>query len=59
MKEFKIIELDRGRAGKGYGEAEAFLAEKAAEGWTVVSVAMDTGVDIRGKLLVTLERERK
>ncbi len=59
MKEFKIIELDRSRRGKDHSEAEAFLAEKAAEGWTVVSVAVDTGADIRGKLLVTLTRERK
>ena len=58
MKEFKIIEVDRKEINKDYSYAESIMEEQSAEGWEVVSVTSDMSVDIRGKLLITLQRDK-
>lgn len=58
MKEFRILKIERKYLKDGFAYAEKLLSTYAAEGWRVVSVAPDLSADIRGELLVTLERER-
>lgn len=57
MKEFKIIRVEYKEIKKDFSYAEKLLAERAAEGWRVVSVCPDLAKDLRGDLLITLERE--
>ena len=54
MKEFKILEFKK---EKTYQNVEQVLAQYAAEGWEVVSLSSDLSSDIRGKLLILLQRE--
>ena len=54
MKEFKIIEF---RKQKTYESVEKSLAEKAAEGWETVSMTVDVSADLRGVIVVLLQRE--
>ena len=56
MKEFRIIELKR---KKTWQAAEALLEEKSSQGWEVVSVSVDQSADIRGTVLVVLQREKE
>ena len=57
MKTFKIIRIEHKDIKKDFSFAEKLLADYAADGWTVVSVAPDLAKDLRGDLLVTLEKE--
>ena len=55
MKEFKIVKIDHKEIKKDdYSYVERLLADFAAEGWQVISVAPDYGKDLRGDLLITL-----
>ncbi len=54
MKEFKILEFKK---EKTYQNVEQVLAQYATEGWEVVSLSSDLSSDIRGKLLILLQRE--
>ncbi len=55
MKEFKILEFKKEK--KSYQHIEKALAEKSAEGWDVVSMTSDLSTDIRGVIVVLLQRE--
>ncbi len=55
MKEFKILEFRKEK--KSYQYIEKALAEKSAEGWDVVSMTSDLSTDIRGVIVVLLQRE--
>ena len=57
MKAFKIIRVEYKDIKKDFTYAEKLLSERSAEGWRVVSVCPDLAKDLRGDLLVTLERE--
>ena len=57
MKTFKIIRVAYKEIKKDFTYAEKLLADRAAEGWRVVSVCPDLSNDLRGDLLITLERE--
>ena len=56
MKEFKIVEFMRWKTS--YEEVENFLMEKSSEGWDVVSMSVDVSQDIRGMIIVLLQRDR-
>ena len=56
MKTFKIIRIEYKDIRKDFSFAEKLLADFTAGGWTVVSVTPDLSKDVRGDLLVTLER---
>lgn len=56
MKEFKVLEFKKGNTS--YGEIENILAEKSAEGWEVVSMTTDMSKDIRGMILVLLQKDK-
>lgn len=55
MKEYKVYELKK---EKNYENVEAFLQEKSVEGWQLVSMSSDISKDIRGMLLLVMEREK-
>ena len=57
MKEFKIVRVESRFLKKDDAYAEKLLADYAAEGWRVVSVSSDISRDLRGGLLITLEKE--
>ena len=57
MKEYKIIRVPNKEIKKDFAYAEKLLADRTAEGWRVVSVCPDLAKDLRGDLLITLERE--
>lgn len=56
MKEYKVYELKK---EKNYENVEAFLQEKSVEGWQLVSMSSDISKDIRGMLLLVMEREKQ
>ena len=55
MKEFKILEFKSNKST--YEEIEKILGEKSAEGWDVVSMYTDVSKDIRGMIVVLLQRD--
>ena len=55
MKEFKIIEF---RKQKTYEMVEEALAERSAEGWETVSMTVDVSSDLKGVVVVLLQREK-
>ncbi len=56
MKEFLILER---RKEKTYQAIEALLEEKSSQGWEVVSVSIDLSSDLRGTVLIVLQREKE
>lgn len=54
MKEFKVLSFKK---EKTFETVEKALAEKSAEGWDVVSMDVDLSSDLRGTVLVLLQRE--
>ncbi len=56
MKEFLILER---RKEKTYQTIEALLEEKSSQGWKVVSVSIDQSSDLRGTVLIVLQREKE
>ena len=56
MKEFKIIEFKK---QKTYETVEKALAERSAEGWETVSMTVDVSSDLKGVIVVLLQREIK
>ena len=56
MKEFLILER---RKEKTYQTIEALLEEKSSQGWEVVSVSIDQSSDLRGTVLIVLQREKE
>ena len=57
MKEFKILEFKSNKTP--YEEIEKILGEKSADGWDVVSMHTDLSKDIRGSIVVLLQRDMK
>ncbi len=57
MKEFKVLEYKKDM--KNPKTIEQTLEEKTAEGWEVVSMTVDLSRDIRGIIVVLLQREKK
>ena len=57
MKEFKIIKFEK--PNKSYELIEKSLEQKSSEGWEVVNMTMDMCTDIRGTMLVLLQREKQ
>jgi hypothetical protein len=56
VKEFLILER---RKEKTYQTIEALLEEKSSQGWEVVSVSIDLSSDLRGTVLIVLQREKE
>ncbi len=56
MKEYKIAEFKKSRTPNE--EIERFLAEKSAEGWEVVSLTVDISADLRGTVIILLQKEQ-
>ena len=57
MKEFKFAEFARNK--KSYEEIEKALSGLSAEGWEVASMTVDISLDLRGRVVVLLEREKE
>ncbi len=57
MKEFKILELKRSK--HPYAEIEQTLEGCSAQGWEVVSLSVDTGSDLRGIVVILLQRDKR
>lgn len=57
MKEFKFLEFRKEK--KAYENMEKTLADRSAEGWEVVSMTADISTDLRGIVIVLLQREKK
>ena len=55
MKEFQFLEFRKEQ--KAYALMERTLAEKSAEGWEVISMTSDLSADIRGIIIVLLQRD--
>lgn len=56
MKEFKIIEFKK---SKYTNEAiEKQLEEKSSEGWEVLSMNVDMSADLRGVVIVLLQKDK-
>ena len=56
MKEFKILEFKNSKTS--YEEVESILSEKSSEGWEVISMSTDMSKDIRGIILVLIQRDK-
>lgn len=56
MKEYKIIEFRKSHTP--YEEIEKELSDMSAEGWEVVGFDVDMTADIRGKVVVLLQRDK-
>ncbi len=56
MKEFKFLEFRKDK--KSYEFMEKSLEEKTAEGWDVVSMTVDISTDLRGVVVVLLQRDK-
>lgn len=57
MKEFKFLEFKKEK--KSYENMEKTLADRSAEGWEVVSMTADISTDLRGIVIVLLQREKQ
>ena len=57
MKEFQFIEFKKSK--QTYKEIENVLKEKSAMGWEVISMTIDVSVDLRGVVVILLQRETK
>ncbi|MBR3808939.1 MAG: DUF4177 domain-containing protein [Clostridia bacterium] len=55
MKEFKILEFKTSKAN--FEDIENVLAEKSNEGWEVVSMSFDMSKDLRGTILVLIQKQ--
>ena len=56
MKEFKIIEFKKSKYSNEAIEKQ--LEEKSSEGWEVVSMNVDLSVDLRGVVIILLQKEK-
>jgi hypothetical protein len=56
MKEFKIIEFKKSKYSNEAIEKQ--LEEKSSEGWEVVSMNVDMSADLRGVVIVLLQKEK-
>lgn len=54
MKDFKVIEFKKDT--KSYAEVEETLKQKSSEGWEVISMSIDMSADIRGTIVVLLQK---
>lgn len=57
MKEYQFIEFKKSK--QTYKEIENVLKEKSAMGWEVISMTIDVSVDLRGVVVILLQRETK
>ena len=57
MKEYQFLEFKKNK--QTYKEIESVLKEKSAMGWEVISMTIDVSVDIRGIVVILLQRETK
>ncbi len=57
MKEFKVLEFKKDK--KDAKTIEQTLEQKTSEGWEVVSMTVDLSRDLRGIIVVLLQREKK
>ena len=55
MKEFQFLEFKKEK--KSYENMEKTLADKSAEGWEIVSMTADISTDLRGIIIVLLQRD--
>ena len=56
MKEFKIIEFKRSKYSNEAIEKQ--MEEKSSEGWEVVSMNVDMSADLRGVVIVLLQKDK-
>ena len=56
MKEFKLIEFKKDQKEKEH--IEQTLADYSAEGWEVVSMTVDLSKDLRGVVVVLMQRDK-
>ena len=56
MKEFKILEFKNCK--NTYEEIESVLSEKTSDGWDVVSFSTDMSKDIKGRIIVLIQRNK-
>ena len=56
MKEFEFVEFKKDN--KAYENMKKALEEKSGEGWEVVSMTSDMSADIRGVIVVLLQRDK-
>ena len=56
MKEFKLIEFKKDQKEKEH--IEKTLADYSAEGWEVVSMTVDLSKDLRGVVVVLMQRDK-
>ncbi len=57
MKEYQFLEFKKNK--QTYKEIESVLKEKSAMGWEVISMTIDVSVDLRGIVVILLQRETK
>ena len=57
MKEFKSIEFKKNKTP--YEEIEKVLSDMTAKGWEVVNMTVDMSSDIRGIVIVLLQRDKR
>lgn len=57
MKEYQFLEFKKSK--QTYKEIESVLKEKSAMGWEVNSMTIDVSVDLRGIVVILLQRETK
>ncbi len=57
MKEFKLIEFAKEQKDKEH--IEQTLSERSAEGWEVAGMTVDMSKDLRGIVVVLLQREKE
>ena len=57
MKEYQFLEFKKYK--QTYKEIESVLKEKSAMGWEVISMTIDVSVDLRGIVVILLQRETK
>ena len=56
MKEFKIIEFKKSKYSNESIEKQ--MEEKSSEGWEVVSMNVDLSADLRGVVIVLLQKDK-
>ena len=57
MKSFKILEFKKSKTTNE--EIEKILEEKSSEGWEVVSMSIDLSKDIKGIMVILLQKDKK